>query len=130
MVKDAHVDVWDFTPRQRDVVSRLLRGNAPKQIGQRLGLDVRTVYWHIENVYRLADVHSLGEFFAWAHMHRECCSLRLIWEDVPRNRSDMNGHVHAEAEAIGASLSLDVPNVATEVIGASPSLNVPSVVMQ
>src|SRR5207244_12610452 len=57
----------------------------------------------------LADVHSLGEFFAWAHMHRECCSLRLIWEDVPRSHPEANGQVHEEAEEIGAALSLAVP---------------------
>ena len=79
MSSEGHVEVWEFTPRQRDVVSRLLRGTAPKQIAHRLGLDVRTVYWHVENIYRMADVHSLGEFFAWANDHRQCCKLELVW---------------------------------------------------
>lgn len=77
---DGHREIWEFTPRQREVIGRMLRGTSPQQIAFRLGLGVRTVYWHVENIYRLAGVHSVGEFFAWAHAHRECCSIGVVWD--------------------------------------------------
>lgn len=76
---ECHVDAWDFTRRQRGIAGQLLHGRSPKQISQSLGLSVQTVYWHVENMYRRADVHSLGEFFAWATEHRECCEIERIW---------------------------------------------------
>jgi len=84
MSRESHAEIWEFTPRQREVVRRLLRGLAPKQIALTLNVDVRTIYWHVENIYRLAGVHSVGEFFAWAHRHRECCGLELVWDEPPR----------------------------------------------
>ena len=85
MPGDDHLDIWEFTPRQRDIIARLLRGTSPKQIAMRLSLGVRTVYWHVENIYRRVGVHSLGEFFAWAHTHRECCRVGLVWDSQRRN---------------------------------------------
>ena len=80
MASERHVEIWEFTPRQRDIMSRLLLGLSPKETGLELGVEVRTVYWHIENIYRRLQVHSVGEFFAWALAHRECCGVREIWE--------------------------------------------------
>jgi DNA-binding CsgD family transcriptional regulator len=71
--RPAHFEVDDFTAQQRRITRRLRHGDGPKQIACAMGLGVRTVYWHQENIYARTGSHSLGEFFAWAYRHRDCC---------------------------------------------------------
>lgn len=84
MRSERHAAIGEFTRRQREVVTHLLRGTCQKEIGLRLGVEARTVYWHVENLYRLAGVHSVGEFFAWAIKHQECCRLGRVLEHPHR----------------------------------------------
>ena len=44
---------------------------------------MRTVYWHQENVYAETGSHSLGEFFAWAYRHHDCCGFEALFERRP-----------------------------------------------
>lgn len=45
-----------FTPRQKDVLTRLLRGETNKQIGICLGISEKTVKAHLTEVYRTLGV--------------------------------------------------------------------------
>ena len=78
--RPAHVEVDDLTAQERRIARRLLRGDGPKQIACVLRISARTVYWHVENVYRKTGSHSLGEFFAWAYRHRDCCDFTELLE--------------------------------------------------
>ena len=71
--RPAHFEADALTAQERRITRRLLRGEGPKQIACAMGLSARTVYWHQENVYAKTGSHSLGEFFAWAYRHRDCC---------------------------------------------------------
>ncbi|MBM3140149.1 MAG: hypothetical protein FJZ92_08025 [Chloroflexi bacterium] len=81
-----HLPVLEFTRRQREVMAGLMAGRAPRQVAIALGLEVRTVYWHVENVYERVRVHSLGAYLAWAHAHHECCRLDLMVRAARRLR--------------------------------------------
>ena len=78
---DRHFDADSLTRQQRRIVRGLLRGRASQQVACDLRLSVRTVYWHIENTYRRTGSHSVGEFFAWAYRHRECCRYVELFEE-------------------------------------------------
>ena len=79
----AHLDADDLTAQERRIARRLLRGNGPKQIACAMGISPRTVYWHQEHVYRKTGSHSLGEFFAWAYRHRDCCGFAEFFDGRP-----------------------------------------------
>ena len=78
---DPHVDADSLTRQERRIVRRLLHGKGPQQIACDFQLSVRTVYWHIEHVYRKTRAHSVGEFFAWAYRHRNCCRYAELFEE-------------------------------------------------
>ncbi len=79
-----HVEVDDLTAQERRIAKRLLHGDSPQQIALALAISTRTVYWHQENVYVKTGARSLGEFFAWAYRHRECCGFAALFERSPR----------------------------------------------
>ena len=80
----AHLEVDDLTTQERRIARRLLHGDGPKQIALVLEISTRTIYWHVENVYAKTGAHSLGEFFAWAYRHRDCCGFAALFERSPR----------------------------------------------
>ena len=64
MVLPAFGDWYGLTPRERDVVARLYRAAAPKQIARQLDLSVYTVNEHLKAVYRKTGASSRDELVA------------------------------------------------------------------
>ncbi|MDH7637800.1 response regulator transcription factor [Sphingomonas oryzagri] len=58
-VRDAMVKGGRLTPRERDVLDGMLAGRANREIGDALGIGVRTVEMHRANVMRKLDADSL-----------------------------------------------------------------------
>lgn len=54
----------DLAPRARETLSRLLAGDAEKEIAARLGISRNTVHVYVKNLYRHFDVNSRGELLA------------------------------------------------------------------
>ena len=58
----------DLTPRQRDVVARLSRGLANKQIAAELGISERAVKGHVSDLLRKYGVPSRAGVIAYVLM--------------------------------------------------------------
>ena len=54
----------DLTPRQREVLDRLLEGDSQKQIATKLGISPHTVAGYLKDLHRIFDVNSRGELLA------------------------------------------------------------------
>lgn len=66
-----------LTPRERDALSGLIRGETEIETAQRLGVQRTTIHTHRQRLYQRLDVHSPHEAVLRAF------SLRLIeWSDV------------------------------------------------
>ena len=52
----------DLTPRQREVVNRLFRGERVPEIARAMYLSPSTVRNHLANLFRKVGVHSQTEF--------------------------------------------------------------------
>lgn len=50
-----------FRKREEEVIELLLKGKSNKQIAQILGVSVRTVEFHLSNIYARLDAHSRTE---------------------------------------------------------------------
>jgi len=50
-----------FRKREKEVIEYLLEGKSNKQIAQKLGVSVRTVEFHLSNIYARLNVHSRTE---------------------------------------------------------------------
>lgn len=50
-----------FRKREKEVIELLLKGKSNKQIAQALGVSVRTVEFHLSNIYARLDVRSRTE---------------------------------------------------------------------
>jgi len=57
-------EVGTLSPREREVVESLARGEAYKQIADHLGITVHTVREYIRRIYEKLHVHSCGEAVA------------------------------------------------------------------
>ena len=53
-----------LTPRERDVVGRLLSGSSTRQIAQSTGLTVATVNTYLKRIFAKLGVHSRVELVA------------------------------------------------------------------
>lgn len=51
-------DLEHLTPREREVLQLIAEGHTNKEIGQRLGLSVKTVDVHRTNIMKKLDLHS------------------------------------------------------------------------
>ncbi|RPI94492.1 MAG: hypothetical protein EHM40_06475 [Chloroflexi bacterium] len=51
----------EFRKREKEVIEYLLQGKSNKEIAQKLGVSVRTVEFHLSNIYLRLDVHSRTE---------------------------------------------------------------------
>ena len=56
-----------LTKREADVLRTLASGAQDKQIAAALGLSVRTVKFHVRNIYAKLDVHNRTEAVRLAH---------------------------------------------------------------
>jgi DNA-binding NarL/FixJ family response regulator len=50
-----------FSTREKEVIEYLLKGKSNKEIAQGMGVSVRTVEFHLSNIYSQLDVHSRTE---------------------------------------------------------------------
>ena len=55
-----------LTPREREVIQHIARGYLYKEIGQRLGISVKTVEAHVSSVLRKLQLSTRHELTAWA----------------------------------------------------------------
>lgn len=62
--RDAEALAETLSKRQREVLTHLLRGDAPKQIAPVLGVTVHTVNEHIKEIHRHFNVTSRAELLA------------------------------------------------------------------
>lgn len=58
-----------LTPREIDVLILIVNGNTNRQIGEELGISVRTVEGHRANIYGKLDLHSRVELVRFAKQH-------------------------------------------------------------
>ncbi len=67
-----------LTPRERDVLRGLVRGESEVEMALRLGVEPTTVHTHLQRLYSRLDVHSAHEAILRSF------ALRLIdWLDLP-----------------------------------------------
>jgi DNA-binding NarL/FixJ family response regulator len=59
----------DLTPRQREVLQLLAEGRARKEIAQLLGVSVKTVEFHRQQIGKKLAIHSNAELIAYAIRH-------------------------------------------------------------
>ena len=60
-----------FTDREIEILQLLTEGWCNKQIAQRLGITIRTVKFHTNNIYSKIAVGSRAEAIAWTWKQRE-----------------------------------------------------------
>lgn len=61
-----HDDTEPLTPREQDVLERLVNGESSRAISESLGVSLETVRFHYRNIYRKLHVHSKSEAVAKA----------------------------------------------------------------
>jgi DNA-binding CsgD family transcriptional regulator len=54
----------ELTPREREILTMLLTGRAPKEIASTLKISYYTVLFHQKNLYRKLGIQSRAELFA------------------------------------------------------------------
>ncbi len=59
-------DVDTLTPREQEVIQHIARGYLYKEIGQRLGISVKTVEAHVSSVLRKLQLSTRHELTTWA----------------------------------------------------------------
>lgn len=69
VVRTLHVDAPMLTPREQDVLRRIVSGQTNTQIADDLSLTSKTVDWHRTNLMRKLDVHNLAELVHYAYEH-------------------------------------------------------------
>ena len=55
---------YGLSPREREVVALLLKGESTKPIAEALGISIHTVNFHIKNLYKKLGIRSRSEMFA------------------------------------------------------------------
>lgn len=60
----ASQELEQLSPREREVLERLAKGEAYKQIADKLSISIDTLRGHIKSVYQKLHVHSRGEAVA------------------------------------------------------------------
>ncbi|MFP6797540.1 MAG: LuxR C-terminal-related transcriptional regulator [Pseudomonas sp.] len=56
-----------MTPREKEIVQALARGQTSKHIARQLGISPRTVEKHRENCMRKLNVHDLSALLHYLH---------------------------------------------------------------
>lgn len=62
-----------ITPRQRQVLGRLLDGVTVQEIADTLHISVNTARMHIKNMHATTQTRTLHGLALWAIRHRDCC---------------------------------------------------------
>lgn len=55
-----------LTPREREVLARLVAGDSNKEIAANLGITAKTAMHHTSSIYRKLDVRGRAGAVAWA----------------------------------------------------------------
>jgi two-component system uhpT operon response regulator UhpA len=55
-----------LTPKEREVLGHLCRDVIPKQVADLMGLSVKTIYNHMENIRRKANVNNMIPLYVLA----------------------------------------------------------------
>lgn len=63
-------EVYDFTPREQEVLSELVKGASYKMIADKLGVTYDTVHTYIKRIYKKLQVNSMSEAVAKAINNR------------------------------------------------------------
>ena len=58
-----------LTPRERDVLARIVRGETNAQIARGLNLSIKTVEWHRSNLMSKLDTHGVADLVRYAIEH-------------------------------------------------------------
>ena len=58
------MEAHNFSAREREIISYLLRGLSQKMIAHELSISINTVRNHISSIYRKMDVHSAQQVLA------------------------------------------------------------------
>ncbi len=67
-----------LTPRERDVLQGLIRGESEAEMAHRLGIEPATIHTHLQRLYSRLNVHSAQEAILRSF------ELRLVdWLDLP-----------------------------------------------
>ncbi len=63
-------DARVLTPREREILRRVVRGDTSRQIALELDISVRTVDWHRSNLMTKLEVRSVAELVRYAIQNR------------------------------------------------------------
>jgi DNA-binding CsgD family transcriptional regulator len=59
-----------FSPRERDVINCIMLGHTTyKAIGDELGIGIRTVQDHVENIRRITGTKNMAGLVLWLTRH-------------------------------------------------------------
>lgn len=75
MTRDGHLDLTRLTPQQRRVLRLILQNRTPKEAALELEISVRTVYDHMQQVYRRFDMRSQTDLLWRSREHWDCCGI-------------------------------------------------------
>lgn len=70
MPEDRHAGL---TPAERRVLRALIDAPEPPQVAERLGIELSTVRWHVQNLHAKTDTHNVAALVLWALRHWNCC---------------------------------------------------------
>ena len=65
-MRTGRADVDVLTTREQEVIQHIARGYLYKEIGQRLGISVKTVEAHVSSVLRKLQLSTRHELTTWA----------------------------------------------------------------
>lgn len=75
------MDTITLTPRQQQVVELLAQGKTQKQIGEALGINLKTVNSHFDAVHRRLGIRTCTGIVAWYYQRR----IALLEAFIERN---------------------------------------------
>lgn len=65
-----------LTPREREILCCLLRGNELRDVAGQLVISLNTVKTHLSHLFGKSGTHSQRALVIWAVDHRSCCVLK------------------------------------------------------
>jgi DNA-binding CsgD family transcriptional regulator len=79
-----HLAVERLSAQQRRVFCSAVTGTSPQEIAVRLGIRPKTVYDHLQHIYRALGVAGKDELLYLARVHWDCCELERYCRDASR----------------------------------------------
>jgi DNA-binding CsgD family transcriptional regulator len=72
------VDQGRFTPREADVALGIAQGHSDKVIARLLGMSIRTVQVHTQNIYEKLELHSASIAENTAAINNRCYAVMVM----------------------------------------------------